>query len=134
LGHASSFLDFANEIGRWVAFPTQTVYGLGGDAGNYLVVASIFATKGRSSFNPLIIPGVASHIVPAKVRPWVSNGDTCLSLSACGVSRDHPIVRYKLRLKSNLMSSGFASKATLGTGHSAGEPIGWIDVTPLPNE
>jgi L-threonylcarbamoyladenylate synthase len=41
--------------GRLVAFPTETVYGLGGDAGNDLAVASIFATKGRPSFNPLII-------------------------------------------------------------------------------
>jgi L-threonylcarbamoyladenylate synthase len=41
--------------GRLVAFPTETVYGLGGDATNDLAVASIFATKGRPSFNPLII-------------------------------------------------------------------------------
>ena len=41
--------------GKLVAFPTETVYGLGGDAGNDRAVASIFATKGRPSFNPLII-------------------------------------------------------------------------------
>jgi len=41
--------------GRLVAFPTETVYGLGGDATNDRAVASIFATKGRPSFNPLII-------------------------------------------------------------------------------
>ncbi|MBT6415271.1 L-threonylcarbamoyladenylate synthase [Candidatus Puniceispirillum sp.] len=40
--------------GRLVAFPTETVYGLGGDACNAHAVASIFATKGRPSFNPLI--------------------------------------------------------------------------------
>ena len=33
--------------GRLVAFPTETVYGLGGDATNERAVAEIFATKGR---------------------------------------------------------------------------------------
>lgn len=40
--------------GRLVAFPTETVYGLGADAGNDLAVASIFEAKGRPQFNPLI--------------------------------------------------------------------------------
>ncbi|SBW11541.1 putative tRNA threonylcarbamoyladenosine biosynthesis protein YwlC [uncultured Alphaproteobacteria bacterium] len=41
--------------GRLVAFPTETVYGLGGDARNGEAVAAIFAAKGRPSFNPLIV-------------------------------------------------------------------------------
>jgi L-threonylcarbamoyladenylate synthase len=41
--------------GRLVAFPTETVYGLGGDATNDLAVAAIFAAKGRPRFNPLIV-------------------------------------------------------------------------------
>jgi L-threonylcarbamoyladenylate synthase len=40
--------------GALVAFPTETVYGLGGDATNDRAVAAIFAAKGRPSFNPLI--------------------------------------------------------------------------------
>ena len=40
--------------GGLVAFPTETVYGLGGDACNADAVAAIFAAKGRPSFNPLI--------------------------------------------------------------------------------
>lgn len=40
--------------GQLVAFPTETVYGLGGDATNDRAVAAIFAAKGRPSFNPLI--------------------------------------------------------------------------------
>ena len=40
--------------GELVAFPTETVYGLGADAANDLAVASIFETKGRPQFNPLI--------------------------------------------------------------------------------
>ena len=47
--------------GRLVAFPTETVYGLGGDATNERAVAEIFAAKGRPRFNPLIVhvPGLA---------------------------------------------------------------------------
>ncbi len=41
--------------GGLVAFPTETVYGLGADARNDLAVADIFAAKGRPSFNPLIV-------------------------------------------------------------------------------
>jgi L-threonylcarbamoyladenylate synthase len=41
--------------GRLVAFPTETVYGLGADATNDRAVASIFEAKGRPTFNPLIV-------------------------------------------------------------------------------
>ena len=41
--------------GKLVAFPTETVYGLGGDARSDGAVAGIFAAKGRPSFNPLIV-------------------------------------------------------------------------------
>lgn len=40
--------------GRLVAFPTETVYGLGADATNGEAVARVYAAKGRPSFNPLI--------------------------------------------------------------------------------
>ena len=43
--------------GGLVAFPTETVYGLGANVYNPKAVASIYAAKGRPSFNPLI-----SHI------------------------------------------------------------------------
>src|SRR5262249_36449414 len=40
--------------GGLVAFPTETVYGLGADAGNGEAVARLYVAKGRPSFNPLI--------------------------------------------------------------------------------
>ncbi|GJE38121.1 L-threonylcarbamoyladenylate synthase [Methylobacterium persicinum] len=40
--------------GGLVAFPTETVYGLGGDATDPAAVAGIYAAKARPSFNPLI--------------------------------------------------------------------------------
>lgn len=41
--------------GKLVAFPTETVYGLGGDATSDKAVAAIYAAKGRPQFNPLIV-------------------------------------------------------------------------------
>ena len=41
--------------GALVAFPTETVYGLGADARNGAAVASIYEAKARPSFNPLIV-------------------------------------------------------------------------------
>jgi len=57
IAHAAALL----RAGRLVAFPTETVYGLGGDATNERAVALIFAAKDRPRFNPLIVhvPGLA---------------------------------------------------------------------------
>src|SRR5436305_13170825 len=41
-------------VGGLVAFPTETVYGLGADATNGEAVARLYAAKGRPRFNPLI--------------------------------------------------------------------------------
>lgn len=51
LADAASLL----ESGELVAFPTETVYGLGADATNGKAVARIFAAKARPQFNPLIV-------------------------------------------------------------------------------
>ena len=54
--------------GQLVAMPTETVYGLAGDARSDAAVAAIFAAKNRPQFNPLIVhlPDVAA--VWAKVE------------------------------------------------------------------
>jgi L-threonylcarbamoyladenylate synthase len=44
--------------GGLVAFPTETVYGLGADAGNGRAIARLYEAKGRPAFNPLI-----AHVV-----------------------------------------------------------------------
>ncbi len=45
----------ALRAGKLVAFPTETVYGLGADAGNDEAIASVFAVKGRPTDHPLIV-------------------------------------------------------------------------------
>ncbi len=42
------------EAGGLVAFPTETVYGLGADATNAAAIARLYQAKGRPAFNPLI--------------------------------------------------------------------------------
>ena len=49
--------------GRLVAIPTETVYGLAGDAKNVVAVNQIFAAKGRPSGHPLIVH-VANPVLP----------------------------------------------------------------------
>lgn len=54
----SSSLAYASNLlreGELVAFPTETVYGLGADALNPDAVLSVFAAKGRPADNPLIV-------------------------------------------------------------------------------
>lgn len=52
--------------GRLVAFPTETVYGLGADATNDRAVAAVFAAKDRPHFNPLIVH-LASYEEAARI-------------------------------------------------------------------
>lgn len=57
LSDTSAGIDIAARVladGGLVAFPTETVYGLGADARNGRAVAGVFAAKGRPGFNPLI--------------------------------------------------------------------------------
>jgi L-threonylcarbamoyladenylate synthase len=57
--------------GGLVAFPTETVYGLGVDATDPLAVARLFAAKARPSFNPLIahVADVAAARRAGKLSP-----------------------------------------------------------------
>ncbi|ACZ31305.1 Sua5/YciO/YrdC/YwlC family protein [Xylanimonas cellulosilytica DSM 15894] len=54
--------------GGIVALPTETVYGLAGDALDPAVVGAIYAAKGRPSDNPLIVHVAAFDDLPAVVR------------------------------------------------------------------
>ena len=63
--------------GKLVAFPTETVYGLGADANNPLAVQAVFTAKARPSTHPLIIhiPNVAA------ISNWaVEISDTVMEL------------------------------------------------------
>jgi len=55
--------------GELVAFPTETVYGLGADAGNPQAISKIYALKGRPSHHPLIVH-IASQ---TELNHWAVN-------------------------------------------------------------
>jgi L-threonylcarbamoyladenylate synthase len=108
--------------GALVAFPTETVYGLGADATNGEAVARVFEAKGRPTFNPLIVhvlgleqaliigefspkarrlaeafwPGPLTLVVPraptSDVSDLVSAGLPTVALR----SPDHPVARALL--------------------------------------
>ncbi|HXW27287.1 MAG TPA: L-threonylcarbamoyladenylate synthase [Xanthobacteraceae bacterium] len=66
IAHAARVLA----AGGLVAFPTETVYGLGADATDGQAVARLYAAKGRPSFNPLIV-----HVTDAEGARRVARFD-----------------------------------------------------------
>jgi L-threonylcarbamoyladenylate synthase len=72
--------------GRLVAFPTETVYGLGADALDAAAVAAIFAAKERPSFNPLIV-----HLADASWLPRVVRDVPPLAVRAAAVFWPGPL-------------------------------------------
>jgi L-threonylcarbamoyladenylate synthase len=68
---ADAMLDAASHLnaGDLVAFPTETVYGLGADASNSKAVARIYSVKGRPNDHPLIV-----HIASMeRMGDWASD-------------------------------------------------------------
>ena len=56
--------------GRQVAFPTETVYGLGASALDPEAVARIFAVKGRPATSPLIVHASTAAMARSLTREW----------------------------------------------------------------
>ena len=67
----------ALRAGRLVAFPTETVYGLGADATDDRAVAALFAAKARPRFNPLIC-----HLADADAAARIARFDDRATLLA----------------------------------------------------
>lgn len=61
--------------GGLVAFPTETVYGLGANALDEAAVARIFAAKGRPASNPVIVHVATIDQARSLVRDWPSAAD-----------------------------------------------------------
>lgn len=108
--------------GETVAFPTETVYGLGADATNENAVAKIFTAKGRPQDNPLIahvatkeqlkrlvdnIPPYAEKLMdlfsPGPITYILPTNGTCAENVTAGLSTvgvripDHPVARELLK-------------------------------------
>src|ERR1700756_1525694 len=66
--------------GALAAFPTETVYGLGADAGNGEAIARLYAAKGRPAFNPLI-----AHVASTAAARQLAQFDTAAERLAAAV-------------------------------------------------
>ncbi|MFC4558088.1 L-threonylcarbamoyladenylate synthase [Virgibacillus kekensis] len=108
--------------GQTVAFPTETVYGLGADATNESAVSGIFRAKGRPEDNPLIahvatksqlqklvshLPAVAEKLIdtftPGPLTLVLPSNGTCATNVTAGLSTigvripDHPVAQQLLK-------------------------------------
>ena len=128
--------------GRLVAFPTETVYGLGADAGNVRAVRRIFDVKGRPGDHPLIVhvasaaaarrwarewpdgaraladafwPGPLTLIVPraAHVADAVTGGQDSIGLRV----PSHPVAQSLLAAFESVGGSGIAGPSANRFGH-----------------
>ncbi len=61
--------------GELVAFPTETVYGLGADGLNAATVARIFEAKGRPAWNPVILHVVDATAAKELAADWSTDAD-----------------------------------------------------------
>ncbi|MDB4874768.1 MAG: translation factor [Gemmatimonadetes bacterium] len=65
--------------GRLVAFPTETVYGLGANALDSAAVDRIYTAKGRPAYNPLIVHVANAARALDVVREWTATADALAS-------------------------------------------------------
>jgi L-threonylcarbamoyladenylate synthase len=102
------------EAGELVAFPTETVYGLGADAANPAAVARIFAAKGRPRTHPLIV-----HVSGlAAARSWAAEvPDAAARLAAAFWPGPLTLVLPKAARVPEAVTGGQASVALRAPAH-----------------
>ena len=71
IAHAARLL----RAGRLVAFPTETVYGLGANALDAKAVARIYAVKRRHATSPLIVHVASIEMAQSLVANWPEAAD-----------------------------------------------------------
>lgn len=100
--------------GGLVAFPTETVYGLGADATNPAAVRRVFAAKGRPSTDPLIV-----HVVDLDaVRPLVAYlPDSAVTLAAALWPGPLTLVLPRSSLVSDEVTAGLDTVAVRVPSH-----------------
>ncbi|MBN9310358.1 L-threonylcarbamoyladenylate synthase [Devosia sp.] len=122
--------------GELVAFPTETVYGLGADATNSDAVLKIYEAKGRPRFNPLIVhvadlamaerlvefspmarklarfwPGPLTLVLPRRPDAGISDIVTA-GLDTVGIRiPDHPLARELIRAADRPLAAPSANRS-----------------------
>lgn len=119
------------EAGEVVALPTETVYGLAGDATNGEAVARIFEAKGRPHFNPLIVHvsslEMAQEIalfdaVSLQLAETFWPGPLTLVLPLRSGALIHPLVSAGLETVAIRMPQGFAAEVIAALGRPLAAP------------
>jgi L-threonylcarbamoyladenylate synthase len=119
------------EDGQVVAIPTETVYGLAGDATNGEAVARIFEAKGRPRFNPLIahVSGIVMASGFATFDPLSEKlaqafwpGPLTLVLPLAPGAPIHPLVTAGLDTVALRMPQGFGSQLIARLGRPLAAP------------
>lgn len=119
------------EAGDVVAIPTETVYGLAGDATNGVAVARIFEAKGRPRFNPLIAHvadlAMANRIaefdpLSTKLAKAFWPGPLTLVLPQRPENKMHPLVTAGLDTIALRMPRGFGGELIARLGRPLAAP------------
>ncbi len=101
--------------GRLVAFPTETVYGLGANALDAAAVAKIFLAKGRPSTSPLIVHVDSIAMARTLVRRWP---DTAEALAARFWPGPLTLVLEKELIVPDIVTAGLPTVAIRMPAHS----------------
>src|SRR4051812_49929287 len=105
--------------GGLVAFPTETVYGLGANALDGSAVARIFAAKGRPSYNPLIVHVPNEAAARELVSDWPESASR---LARAFWPGPLTLVLPKQPAIPDIVTAGVPPGAPRGAGHPRGRP------------
>ncbi|MDR0583394.1 MAG: threonylcarbamoyl-AMP synthase [Treponema sp.] len=112
--------------GGLAAFPTETVYGLGGDAFNAAALAKIFEAKGRPRFDPLIVH-IASVAALEKIADLSLLDDTARKKLNLLAERLWPgpltLILPKQKTVPDIATSGLSTVAVRFPDHSAARKL-----------
>jgi L-threonylcarbamoyladenylate synthase len=100
--------------GEVVAFPTETVYGLGADATDATACARIFAIKRRPAFDPLIVHLPARGDLAAVARDWPATAEV---LSAHFWPGPLTLVLHKQDIVPDIVTAGLPTVAVRVPDH-----------------
>ena len=99
--------------GRLVVFPTETVYGLGGDGLDATAAARIYAAKGRPSDNPLIL-----HIAhPSEAEQYAETGELYYRLAKAFMPGPLTVILKKKPIVPDTVTGGLDSVALRCPSH-----------------
>jgi L-threonylcarbamoyladenylate synthase len=112
--------------GALAAFPTETVYGLGGDAFNPLALAKIFEAKGRPRFDPLIVhiaaPEALEEVADCSLLPPAARDRTARLMAELWPGPLTLVLPRRERIP-DLASSGLPTVAVRFPAHPAAQRL-----------